>query len=74
MVKSKYLDFKVIRKHAREFRNNKKDSDKLLWKQLRNQQLLGTVIELDGPIHQHTEEFDWFRDIEMNEKGIHVLD
>ena len=104
MVKSKYLDFKVIRKHARELRNNLTDSEKLLWKQLRNRQLSGfkflrqhpivykadykglnyfiadfycdekkIVIELDGPIHQDTEEYDRFRDIEMKEKGINVL-
>ena len=104
MSKSKYLDFKVIKKHARELRNNMTDSEKLLWKQLKNRQLSGykflrqhpivykadykglnyfvadfycnekkTVIELDGPIHNDTEEYDRFRDIEMKEKGIHVL-
>ena len=73
MVKCKYLDFKVIRKHSTELRNNMPDSKKLLWKQLRNRQLLRTVIELDGLIHQDTEEFDRFRDIEMKEKGIHAL-
>jgi very-short-patch-repair endonuclease len=104
MGKSKYLDFKVLKKHARELRNNMTDSEKLLWKQLRNRQLSGykflrqhpvvykadykglnyfiadfycdekkTVIELDGPIHQNTEEYDRFRDLEMMEKGIHIL-
>jgi len=104
MGKSKYLDFKVIKKHARELRNNMTDSEKLLWKQLRNRQLSGykflrqhpivykadykglnyfiayfycdkkkAIIELDGPIHQNTKEYDQFRDIEMKEKGIHVL-
>jgi very-short-patch-repair endonuclease len=104
MGRSKYLDFKVIKKHARELRISTTESEKLLWKQLRNRQLSGykflrqhpivykadfkglnyfiadfycakkkTVIELDGPIHQHTEEYDQFRDNEMKEKGIHVL-
>jgi very-short-patch-repair endonuclease len=102
--KSKYFDFKVIKKHARELRNSMTDSEKLLWNHLRNRQLSGykflrqhpivykadykglnyfvadfycdekkTVIELDGPIHQNTKEYDLFRDIEMKEKGIHVL-
>ena len=31
------------------------------------------VIELDGPIHESTEEYDQFRDEEMRYKGIHVL-
>jgi very-short-patch-repair endonuclease len=31
------------------------------------------VIELDGPIHQDSEEYDRFRDFEMKEKGIYVL-
>ncbi len=32
-----------------------------------------TVIELDGPIHESTVEYDEFRDSEMNNLGIHVL-
>ena len=32
-----------------------------------------TVIELDGPIHESTAEYDEFRDSEMNNLGIHVL-
>jgi very-short-patch-repair endonuclease len=31
------------------------------------------VIELDGLIHQDTQEYDEFRDIEMKELGINVL-
>jgi very-short-patch-repair endonuclease len=104
MGKSKYLDFKVIKKQARELRNNATDSEKLLWKQLRNRKLSGykflrqhpivykadykglnyfiadfycdkkkTVIELDGPIHQNTEDYEQFRDNETKEMGIHVL-
>jgi very-short-patch-repair endonuclease len=80
------------------------DSEKLLWKQLRNRKLSGykflrqhpivykadykglnyfiadfycaekkMVIELDGPIHQDSEEYDRFRDFEMKEKGRYVL-
>jgi very-short-patch-repair endonuclease len=104
MGKSKYLDFKVIRKQVRELRNNSTDSEKLPWEQLRNRKLSGykflrqhpivykadykglnyfiadfycdekkTVIKLDGPIHQSTEDYDQFRDNEMKGKGIHVL-
>jgi very-short-patch-repair endonuclease len=32
-----------------------------------------TVIELDGPIHETTVEYDEFRDQEMRNLGIHVL-
>ena len=39
MGKNKYLDFKVIKKHARELRHITTDSEKLLWKQLRNRKL-----------------------------------
>lgn len=104
MSKSKYLDFNVIKKHARELRNCMTDSEKLLWEQLRNRKLSGykflrqhpivykadykglnyfiadfycnekkVVIELDGMIHQDTQEYDEFRDIEMKELGINVL-
>ena len=31
------------------------------------------VIELDGPIHDETEDYDQFRDSELGELGIHVL-
>jgi very-short-patch-repair endonuclease len=104
MSKSKYFDFNVIKKHARELRNCMTDSEKLLWEQLRNRKLSGykflrqhpivykadykglnyfiadfycnekkAVIELDGMIHQDTQEYDEFRDIEMKELGINVL-
>ena len=32
-----------------------------------------TVIELDGPIHETTIEYDEFRDLELNSLGIHIL-
>jgi leucyl-tRNA synthetase len=32
-----------------------------------------TVVELDGPVHETTGEYDQFRDSEMQELGIHVL-
>ena len=104
MGKSKYLDFKVIKKYGRELRTNMTDSEKLLWKHLRNRQFSGykflrqhpivykadykglnyfiadfycdekkMAIELDGPIHQYTGEYDQFRDFELKEKGIQVL-
>ena len=104
MAKSKRLNFKVIKKHARELRSSLTDSEKLLWKELRNRKLSDykflrqhpfiyksdykglkyfiadfycaekkTVIELDGPIHLETMEYDEFRDSEMIHLGIHVL-
>ncbi|MDO9341743.1 MAG: endonuclease domain-containing protein [Bacteroidales bacterium] len=104
MGKSKYLDFKIIKKHTRELRGSLTDSEELLWKELRNRRLSGykflrqhpiifkadfkrlnyfiadfycdekkTVVELDGPIHEATVEYDEFRDVEMRNLGIHVL-
>ena len=80
------------------------DSEKLLWKQLRNRQLSGykflrqhpvvynadykglnyfiadfycdekkLVIELDGAIHESNNEYDTFRDSELENLGINVL-
>jgi very-short-patch-repair endonuclease len=31
------------------------------------------VIELDGPIHEETKEYDQFRDEEMIYRGLHIL-
>jgi len=104
MGKSKYLDFKIIKKHTRELRGSLTDSEELLWKEFRNRRLSGykflrqhpiifkadfkrlnyfiadfycdekkTVVELDGPIHEATVEYDEFRDAEMRNLGIHVL-
>lgn len=50
MGKSKYLDIKVIKKHAREFRNNMTDSEKLLWKELRNRKLSGYKFLRQHPV------------------------
>jgi very-short-patch-repair endonuclease len=50
MGKGKYLDFKVIKKHGRELRNNMTDSEKLLWGKLRNQQLSGYKFLRQHPI------------------------
>ena len=104
MSKSKYLEYKLIKKRARELRSSSTESEKLLWKELRNRMLSGykflrqhpviykadkkglkyfiadfycgqknTVIELDGPIHNSTVEYDSFRDDEMAFREIHVL-
>jgi very-short-patch-repair endonuclease len=50
MGKSKYLDFKVIRKHARELRYDMTDSEKLLWEKLRNRKLSGYKFLRQHPI------------------------
>ncbi len=104
MGKGKYLDFKVIKKNARELRRNLTDSETLLWEQLRNRRLSGlkflrqhpivykadyrglnyfiadfycdekkSVIELDGPIHETTNEYDKFRDEELKKLGLKTL-
>jgi very-short-patch-repair endonuclease len=104
MDKSQHFNFKVLKEHAKELRSCMTDSEKLLWRELRNRKLSGykflrqhpivyksnyeglnyfiadfycawkkTVIELDGPIHETTAEYDEFRDSEMEFLGIHVL-
>jgi len=104
MGKGKYIDFKVIKKSARELRKNMTDSETLLWDHLRNRRLSGlkflrqhpivykadyrglnyfiadfychekkTVIELDGPIHETTVEYDQFRDEELKRLGLLIL-
>lgn len=50
MCKSKYLDIKVIKKHARELRRNVTDSEEILWEQLRNRRLLGYKFLRQHPI------------------------
>ena len=47
---SKYLDFKVIKKHVRELRKTMTGSEKLLWSQLRNRQLSGYKFLRQHPI------------------------
>ncbi len=39
MSKANYIDIKTIKKHARELRRSVTDSEKKLWKQLRNRRL-----------------------------------
>jgi very-short-patch-repair endonuclease len=50
MGKSKYLYFKIIRKHARELRKSMTDSEILLWNHLRNRQLSGYKFLRQHPI------------------------
>jgi very-short-patch-repair endonuclease len=39
MGRSKYLDYKVVKKNARELRRVLTDSEKLLWEEIRNRKL-----------------------------------
>jgi len=104
MSRSGRFDFKEIKKHARELRNNMTESEILLWNELKDRKLSGykflrqhpilykgnlirfnyfiadfycykmkAIIELDGPVHETTEEYDEFRDSELKELGIHIL-
>ena len=104
MGKGKCIDFKVIKKSARDLRKNMTDSEILLWEKLRNRRLSGlkflrqhpvvykadyrglnyfiadfycdekkAVIELDGPIHETTIEYDQFRDDEIKRLGLKIL-
>ena len=47
---SKYLDFKVIKRHVRELRRNSTDSEKILWNHLRNRRLSGYKFLRQHPI------------------------
>jgi leucyl-tRNA synthetase len=104
MADSNKFNFKKIKQHAQELRNNQTESEKLLWKELRGRKLSGykflrqhpilykgnliklnyfiadffcdekkVVIEIDGPIHDTSKEYDQFRDTELMEIGLHVL-
>jgi len=50
MSKNHYLDFKVIKKNARELRRCLTDSEVLLWKELRNRHLSGFKFLRQHPI------------------------
>jgi very-short-patch-repair endonuclease len=41
MDRSKHLDFKIVKKRARELRSKATPSETLLWKELRNRKLCG---------------------------------
>jgi very-short-patch-repair endonuclease len=104
MFESEKFDFKEIKKHAQELRNNMTESEKLLWRELKGRKLSGfkflrqhpvlykgnlsrynyfiadfycytrkAVIELDGPVHDDSEEYDQYRDSELQQIGIRVL-
>lgn len=104
MGRNKYLDYKIVKKNARELRLGLTDSEKLLWKEIRNRKLSGykflrqhpiiykadykglnyfvadfycsekkALIELDGLIHENTEDYDKFRDEELSELGMKIL-
>jgi very-short-patch-repair endonuclease len=100
----KRFDFKKIKYHARDLRNNPTESEKILWGEIRGRKLSGykflrqhpllykgnlsrfnyfiadfycdrkkAVIELDGPIHDSSGDYDDFRDKELEEMGLHIL-
>jgi very-short-patch-repair endonuclease len=50
MGKSKYVDFKVIKKHIRELRKVETRSEILLWEKLRNRKLDGFKFLRQHPI------------------------
>ena len=98
------FDFRKIKRHAQELRNNATESEKLLWYELKGRKLSGykfirqhpilykgnlirfnyfiadfycyekkAVIEIDGPVHNTTIEYDHFRDSELKELGINII-
>jgi very-short-patch-repair endonuclease len=104
MSKSKKFDFKEIKKHAGELRRQMTDSEKILWKEVRDRRISGykflrqhpiiykgdltrlnyfiadfycdekkAIIELDGPVHDSSKEYDQFRDEELSNLSIHIL-
>jgi len=48
--KPKHLDFKIVKKRARELRSNATQSETLLWKELRNRKLCGYKFLRQHPI------------------------
>jgi len=50
MDRSKYLDFKIVKKRARELRSKATHSETLLWKELRNRKLCGYKFLRQHPI------------------------
>ncbi len=50
MSKSKKFDFKEIKKHARELRRQMTDSEKILWKEVRDRRISGYKFLRQHPI------------------------
>jgi leucyl-tRNA synthetase len=50
MVRSKRLDFEIVKKRARELRSNATPLEALLWKELRNRKLCGYKFLRQHPI------------------------
>src|SRR5512133_1560807 len=50
MVKSKSLDFEIVKKRARELRGNATPSEAILWNELRNRKLSGYKFLRQHPI------------------------
>ena len=50
MIKSKNLDFRVVKKRARELRKNLTPSETILWEELRNRKLSGYKFLRQHPI------------------------
>jgi very-short-patch-repair endonuclease len=50
MSRAKKFDFNQIKNHAREFRSNLTDSEKLLWKELKGRKLNGYKFLRQHPI------------------------
>ena len=50
MSNKKKFDLKKIRKHSQELRHNMTESEKLLWKELRNRKLSGYKFLRQHPI------------------------
>jgi very-short-patch-repair endonuclease len=50
MVRSKKLDYTEIRKHVRELRHSMTESEKQLWKEIRNRKLSGFKFLRQHPI------------------------
>ena len=50
MRRSEHLDFKIVKKRARELRSKATSSETLLWKELRNRKLCGYKFLRQHPI------------------------
>jgi len=49
-MKSKYIDYKVIKKHIRELRKGQTRSEEIVWRKLRNRKLNGYKFLRQHPI------------------------
>ena len=76
MSEFRKFDFSLIKKHARELRNNMTESEKLLWKELRGKRISGLRFLRQHPIlyKGNLSRYNYFiADFYCNEKKVIIL-